>query len=189
MITDQEDRLLLELAKARKEKNKAGRLVIGFADVGDDEQKKDAGQLMTYFEMTNYVKEAGFMGELSGKPDFIVEEMEPNHSSRVPLMCTIPFYILSLGFIPLYTNIDWGYDFAMRAASEKSGRFYSVSCHTYGFSGWMCLIMNWVPGWAPHSISGEYNPIEVECRLILQLQALKKDMLSPVTTEKAADKE
>lgn len=173
MITEEENLQLLELARARKSKNKEGRLVIGVKDPKDDDKRKDAERLMTYFEMTDYVREVRYLEDLSGRPDYVIDHVEPYQSSRVPLMVTIPLYILSLGVIPMYTYVDWGYEFTLRSAMDGKEIPVTVECHTYGFSGWFCLIMNWVPGWRPHSISGEYQPLEADCRIILQLEEQK----------------
>ncbi len=180
MITQEEDQRLLDLSRSRKDKNMADRITIGVQDPKDDNLREDAEQLMLYFEMTDYVKEAGYVQNLAGKPDYIVEYMEPCRSTRIPMMITIPFYILSLGIIPMYTYLDWGYNFTLRSAGDGSEIPLAAECHTYGFSGWICLLMNWIPGWRPYSISGEYKPLEADCRIILQLQDMKKDILKSV---------
>ncbi len=177
MITPDEDQLLLVLAKARKGKNTNDRLVIGIVYEKDEELQKYAEGLQTYFEMTDYVKEINYTQDLVDKPDFTIEYIEPFQKTRIPMMVTIPFYALSLGVIPMFTYLEWGYDFTIEPSGREEKYPMTIGYYSYGYSGWLCLLINWLPGWSAYNINGEYDPIEAKCRLILQLQDKKQDIL------------
>jgi len=177
MITQEEDQVLLELSKSRNDKNNKDRVVIGIVYDKDEVRQGYAEQLKIYFEMTDYVKEVGYSHELSNRPDFIIQYIEPYEKTRIPKMVTIPFYVLSIGVIPMYTYLDWGYNFTLMSTKANKEYPVSIGCCTYGFSGWLCLLINWLPGFSAYHINGEYKPLETDCRLILQLQDRKKDII------------
>ncbi|OGV37155.1 MAG: hypothetical protein A2X48_04925 [Lentisphaerae bacterium GWF2_49_21] len=176
MLTMEEDQQLLELAKSRNDKNNKDRIVIGVSYVKDEEMEKHAEDVMTYFLMTDYVKEINYSHLLKDDPDFLLYKIEPCHETSITKMVTIPFYILSIGVIPMYTPLEWGYNFNLKPAGNSRDYPVVLSYNSHGLAGWLCLLINWLPGWGHNSITGDYQPLEVDIRLILELEGKKQDI-------------
>ncbi|GEM_PF-3450371 len=184
MITESEDQRLLELSKSRKDKKNNERIVIGIPFVKDEEAEKYADELIDFLLMTDYVKEANYTHLLSNNPDLIVTQIAPYEEKSFMDTISLPFYYLTLGVIPRYTRLNWGYSFNLKPIAGQEEDKFIIGCSTYGFSGWLCLLINWFPGMGPYSINGEYYPFEIKCRLILQLQDARKDILNLVPNRK-----
>jgi len=177
MITEEENQQLLDMVKSRKDRKNKDRVVIGIVYEKDEVLQSYARDLKNYFEITDYVKEINYSHELSNRPDFIIQYIEPYQKTRIPMMVTIPFHVLSIGVIPMYTYLEWGYNFTLKSTSTEKEYPVTISDYSYGFSGWLCLLINWLPGFSAYHITGEYKPVEVDCRLILQLQDRKKEII------------
>jgi hypothetical protein len=178
MITMEEDQRLLELSKLRKDKKNKEKIVIGIPYLNDEEAEKCADDIIRYFEMTDYVKEINFTHLLDNNPDLLVTQILPHGESSFMQTFSMTFYILSLGVIPMYTSLEWGYDFNLKAVSGKEERKFTIGYETFGLSGWICLLTNWFPGMRPHHVDGQYHPFEIDCRMILQLQEKKREILN-----------